>query len=436
MKASLLLISCMLTFQSIAQADFIQIQTNKALCLFSFLETAKGENSTSSSFKEYIDKHLEGNEKFASIVKEYHGLNLSYSFKKEEFPEGRHSYRNTKDLIWVALSNSKNVEDFSQRIIGYLPHQTHVRLVSLLKETEAIYDELIWKEEQENILRMEKQLSNYKGQIAEAFKKVSQFYGTTWDQSIPFRISLCPIPLEKGSTSAIPKGNVLICNFLSRNENDYKGRLGVIIHEMCHILYDEQPLEMQQNLDDLYAKSNSEYAKLTYTYTDEGLATALGNGWAYEYINGALDETDWYNNKYINGFAKALYPSVKEYIDAGKSMDAAFVNQSIEIFKETFPNAIYETAILMNEIKLFANAEEMPDIEYISSSLRKFMQVRSMWFSTPIKAEQSIQTFHDPQVTKCFVIEKENAESIALLNQQFPGLQLSNTLNCLDLIPQ
>ena len=161
----------------------------------------------SSSFINYIEAELGTNEEFNQIIKEYTSIQLHYSYTRQELPADRHSSRSTKDLIWVAASNSKNTEDFSQRITGYLPHSSQVKLIETFNKVEPFYDELIWNKEQENIKRIENQIAQFTPQIAQLFMEISQFYGTTWDTSIPFKISLYPIPLEKGNTTATPKGN-------------------------------------------------------------------------------------------------------------------------------------------------------------------------------------------------------------------------------------
>ena len=421
-----------LVFPGFGQNNFIQIETNKTLCLFSFLETASNQRSVSRSFHNFIQENLGTDEAFAQLVQEYAQLKLEYSFKREEFPETRHPYRTTKDLIWVAASNATSIPDFSQRIIGYLPQKTHGSLIKLLTQVEPFYDALVWEKEQAHIARIERQLSAYRSQIADLYLKVSQFYGSSWDASIPFKIMLYPIPLDQGGTTAIPKGNALICSFLSHREDEYKGTLGIIIHEMCHILYDEQPIAFQRQIDQWFTNAPSEYSKLAYSYLDEGLATVLGNGWSYEALHGTVDTTDWYNNVYINGFAKALYPLTKTYMAKGRQMDSVYVFQAIDIFTQTFPKAIDETDLLMNELRLYANSEEEADVNLISTQIRNHFQIRSMWFSTPVADERSTQSWQTPQVTKVFIVEDDHDETLQLLNERFANLEIQTPMNSLD----
>ena len=423
-----------LTYQSLGQNNFIQIETNKTLGLFSFLETSSHQLGTSRSFREYIFDSLGQDDQFIQLINSYSSLNLDYSIERREFPDKRPSSTSIRDLLWITVSNSNSIDDFSQRIIGFLPHITHYKLIEILKNTESYYDELIWNKEQDNILRIESQLDDYKEQITDLYLSISQFYNTSWSTTIPFKIMLYPIPLKYGFTSAIPMGNALICNFLSHNENDYKVRLGIVIHEMCHILYKEQNSDFQKQIDQWFTNSASPYASLAYSFINEGLATVLGNGWAYKQIHKTLDSREWYDNKHIDGFAHALYPLTEQYLTEGKSIDENFVNKAIELFAETFPKATVETAILMNSIQLFANTEEKSKINEILNNIHNYFNIRSMWFSSPTLSIDSKDVFDEEETTKLFIIDSDHENTIIGLQEHFSYLKIETPINTIDII--
>ena len=412
-------ISCSSIFLNAQKTKLIKFETNKVLCLFNFLETAKHVPSAAPALIDYIEENLGNDAAFNAIVKRYTAINFNYELKREEYPFSRHNSTTAKDFIWVASSNSLNINDFSSRIIGVLPNQAHGELIATMKAVEPFYDNLIWNNQQKNIARIENQLLPYGDKIEELFLKISKFYGTEWNTEIPFKVMLYPIPLERGGTTAIPKGNTLICSFLSEREDDYIGRLGVIIHEMCHIIFGEQSLELQLEIDEWFTSSDSDYAKLSYSYIDEGLATAIGNGWAYQQIHGEIDTAEWYNNKYINGYAHSLFDLVSEYLAKGKTMDKDFANNAITLFGKTFPKANAEISTLLNEVQIFANSETKEGVDNVFGAIGNHFQLRSAWLSTPISDEKSIANFNKKQTTKLFVIEKNNALTLKTLEEHF-----------------
>ena len=401
------------------KTKLLHFETNKVLCLYSFLETATNAPGSSSSYKEYIDKELGENLAFKVLRTRFGNIRRSDALKKENYPFNRHSSRTVGDLIWTACSNALNINDLNNRIIGLLSNRDHAELIAVLKEAEPYYDELVWNKVQKQITRIENQLEPYGTKIEELFLQISNFYGSDWNTSIPFKVMLYPIPLKNGTTTATPKGNALICSFLTEREDDYIGRLGVIIHEMCHILFDEQPLHLQNKIDRWFTESESNFSKLAYSYIDEGLATAIGNGWAYREIHGEIDTMEWYNNEYINGFGHALFDSVSDYLAQEKTIDETFINNAITLFGETFPKSNSNIATLLNEVRIYSNAEEEKDVDKVFGNLRGHFQIRSAWFSSPISDPKSIETFHEKQVSKLFIIEKNNTSTINLLKEKY-----------------
>ncbi|MFK7775968.1 MAG: hypothetical protein AB8F94_27840 [Saprospiraceae bacterium] len=409
-----------ITFSSFAQKNkLLHFETNKVLCLYSFLETATNAPGSSSSYREYIDNELKNELAFKEIQLRFSALNLKGDLKKEGYPFSRHSSKTVRDLLWIASSNSLNINDLSDRITGLISNHDQAELIDILKKAEPFYDKIVWDKVQDKIARIENQLEPYGERIEALFLKISKFYGTDWNTNIPFKVMLYPIPLTNGVTTAIPKGNALICSFLTEREDDYIGRLGVIIHEMCHILYDEQPLKLQNKVDGWFTESKSDFSKLAYSYIDEGLATAIGNGWAYREIHGEIDQMEWYNNIYINGFGHALFDDVSNYLSQGKTMDEAFVKQAISLFGKTFPKSNSKVATLLNEVRIYSSEEEEKEVDLIFENLHNNFQIRSAWFSSPVEDPKSIESFHEKTVTKLFIITKNNSATLDLIKKEF-----------------
>lgn len=411
-----------------SQDEFIQIETNKVLCLYNFLESSIGAPGTSSSYRQFIKKEIGSDTVFQKILQPYSELNLYYSVNRDEYPIRRNISFVSEDLLWIAASNATSITDFSHRIIGYLPHKSQVTFIECLREAEPFYDDLVWNKQQDNIERIESQLGEYTAQIAQLYSKIASFYNTDWDQQIPFKVMLYPMPLKRGYSVAIPKGNTLICSFLPYSESDYKVRLGIIIHEMCHILYDEQAPDFQHQLESWFDESDSPYAKLAYNYFNEGLATVLGNGWAFEQIHGHIDSTEWYNDPYIAGFARTMLDDIKVYISEGKAIDQVFVQKAIKHFENRFPKAIYETAILMNSLLLFTDDEDI-DIGQFVGMLHNFFNIRSLNCATPINSADSKEMQLQNYTTKLYVVDRNHKKSIKFINEQYPGSTINLDIN-------
>ena len=234
-----------------------------------------------------------------------------------------------------------------------------------------------------------------------------------------------PIPGKKGSTTATPHGNSLCIGVLT-DETDYTGRNGVILHEMCHVLYDEQSKEFQKQLVSYFAENKSEYSKFANAYFDEALATALGNGWAYNNINGKIDEKEWYSDTYIEGFARGIYPLVENYLNESKQIDKVFIDKSIEIFGLKFPNANADYSILLNKLYLYYDNE---DENEITIPLRKYFRLSNVNSSSPILHPYSIEFLNEGMGNQLVIVNENQKNTLDKLKEIYPELSKINFEN-------
>jgi hypothetical protein len=405
--------------------DFFIYKISKPYCIFNFIETATNGNGTSSYFKKYIVDKTQNNLNFKNLCEEYKKINLSYNYKRFEFPDERRPNRSTYDLISINAVNSKNLNEFKESTIGILPIVEYQKLFKILSEAEKIYDDIIWNDYEKKIINQKNNLIKIKKSNVEIFNRFNKFYNSTWTNEIPFQIALYPIPGKKGSTTATPHGNSLCIGVLT-DETDYIGRNGVILHEMCHVLYDEQSKEFQKKLVSYFAENKSQYSKFASAYFDEALATALGNGWAYKNIKGKIDDKEWYNDTYIEGFARGIYPLVENYLNENKQIDKNFINKSIEIFSLKFPNANADYSILLNKLYLYYDNEDESEI---TIPLRKYFRLSNVSSSSPILHPYSLENLNEDSGNQLIIINENQKSTLGKLKEFYSELSESNFEN-------
>lgn len=422
MKKYALLAALYLLLQpAFAQIGF-EFKVSKPYCVFNFMQTATGDNRTSSTLQEQIGEKTKGNNEFISLCNRFKSIRLDYPYTRDEYPENRRRTRTTMDLIIIALVNSSSWTEFGNRIVGILPNGDTKKFLDVLSEAETIYDQLIWKENEAKTRAQLEALEPYAPQCSEIFTKISKFYQSSWSPEIPFVVALSPIPGNQGSTSATPHANSLCVGVLTE-ETDHVGRVGVVLHEMCHVLYDEQSAEFQHTLDGYFAENKSQYKQFAYNFIDEGLATALGNGWAFENLSGQPDPSDWYNNEYINGYGKALFPLVKEYLSANRSIDKAFVDKAIDIFAATFPNSISDYGILLNHSSIYCNKQTSEELNNLVDLIGNYFHLTSFGLSSPILDPISLEGIRDSKHAQFILIDSSNDAVIKELKKQLPELK-------------
>lgn len=417
----LVLISLFPSAQSI-----VRFKISKPYAILSFIEAAAGTQSHSSTMKAFINSEIGQNDTvFNRLVQDFRSINLDYNYKREEFPANRRQYRSTYDLIVIAAVKSKNLLQFKDNTIGILPNSTHQELLKTLTGVETYYDSLVWPYAQQALNNQVQYLKAYETKANELFQLFRTFYHSSWSDDIPFDVTLFPIPGKYGNTSATPHANSLCVGVLTESK-DIAGTMGVVVHEMCHVLYDEEVSSFQHQLDSAFTSSTSPYKNVAYNFFDEGLATALGNGWAYEKISGKPDTSIWYNNEYINGFAHAIYPLVKEYLEAGRSIDPSFVEQAIQIFAKTYPRALTDYSILFNNMFLYTNADNGPERQELKNIVGKYFQSSRYSFSSPILHEYSIESLKTSKPVQLIVIDKDHQATLSGLKKIFPEIELKS----------
>lgn len=398
--------------------NFFKYKISKTYNVFIFMETAISSHGTSSTFENFIVEKTKNNIEFQILCEDYKKINLNNQYELEGFPKKRNNYGNSFDVISMNAVNAKSFEDFQQKNLGIITLSDNLKLIQILKKAEIFYDKLIWNEFEKNSKNQLKSLSKFENSNTVFFEKFNHFYNSTWTKDIPFNVVIYPIPGNNGNTIATPHINAL-CVSLLTEDKDMIGLNGVALHEMCHVLYENQSKEIQITIDNYFNQNKSIYSKQAYTYINEALATVLGNGFAIKEMNGKLDKNDWYADKTINDFAKAIYPMVENYLNENKSIDKEFVDNAIQLFSEKFPKSIYDYAQSLN--RTISYTEDFEELELVNQ-LSNYFTISSLDLVTPI-IQKNISEKIINNSNQFFIIDKNQNETLLKLSEYFPEIK-------------
>jgi hypothetical protein len=427
MKKSYFLLLFILVLQSAFGQNVLQFKISKPYCIFNFLEVA-GSNTHEISWtlKKYIDDNIPADDTtFKQIISQFKTIQLDYSYQLKEIPESRHQNRSTYDLIVAAAVDADNLKEFKEKTIGILPNSSQQKLFELLNLSEPYYDRLIWNKYQSAAVRQINALRKYQPEANTIFNDFKHFYNSTWSQDVPFIVSIFPIPGTKGNTFATPHFNTLCVGLLTGDTN-YISSVSIALHEMCHTLYDEQSPKFQQQLDSYFSNDTSIYKTAAYTYFNEGLATACGNGWAYKYLSSKLDTGEWYHHDYVNGFAHVLYPLVDDYIRQNETIDSSFVTQSVALFAKQFPKSIYDYGLMFRKLTIYTDGT--PESSNMVSNIGKYYWMGYANVLSPIEDSSNLDNIIKSTGTQLIILNNSDSSSIEKLQQIFPRLKSDGNL--------
>jgi len=423
MKRVLLLV-IMLSVCNVARTQqMVSFRFSRPFALLTFMRAAAKDAHVSSTLSSYILAGISPADSagFFSNVRQFKRIPLGGSFTYPDYPTARQKPRSVEELVNIAAIQSQSTAAFFERIVGVLPNEDLQSLRKCINNAELFYDRLM--SPHENALRVQLQaLRKYSKRTDIIFNKLKQFYGSTWSNEMPFTVSLYPIPGRTGNTTASPYSNSLALAVLTEEE-DHDMRMGVAIHEICHMLYQEQPLKKQWSIDAIFSHNRSRYARYAYNYFDEALATACGNGWSYKQLHGSIDTGDWYADKHINGFGKALYPMVENYINADKQIDSVFIERAIETFSKTFPQAPFEFENLLNSVNIYTDAAEHSVYSEIFADVARNFRLTNANGSYPISDPQALQQMKTADGTILCIVHTDHLANYKVLGGVFPEVK-------------
>lgn len=400
----------------------VTFKISRAVGVLNFLQTASGGGHSSRTLYAQIWREAHGADsvRLAGMVARFRDLGLGFSYAIPGYPDSRPRPRSTDDLLMISAVQSSSVDDFMRRITGILPNETWLQLKQLMQGADPLYDKLVASGTHQAMAAQLAALGEYSPRLDDIFNRLSYFYNSTWTRDIPFTVAIYPIPGNKGNTTATPHSNSLVMAVLT-GEQDHDSRIGVAVHEICHVLYGEQSMAFQQQFDGWFKASKDPNAVYGSNYIDEALATACGNAWTYEQLTGRTDTGEWYNDIYIDRFAHGIYPLVKEYMGKAKQIDSVFVIRAIATFSSAFPDAYRNYMNLLNSVNIYTNASGTSDWNDISRALGQEFRISSSSATWPIA--EALQQLDDAKGTQLFVIHREHTATYKLLAAKFPELK-------------
>ncbi|OJJ19105.1 hypothetical protein BKI52_20020 [marine bacterium AO1-C] len=402
----------------------IKFQIHPVHYLVSFVEAASGNSSGSKHLRRVYQASDFNTPKNRKILDRFKALALDYeSFKYPGFPNAHMTSTSLWDLFKMAASQSSDLADLQQRTAGIYPASIQKILFEVFKEMKPTFEQLFWKplikDAQAKLQDLEKYLA--KNQVSEKFEQIARFYGSQWNSDLPFVVNLHPLPASyRRGSSAEFRGNILTCDFplAMRNKAIF---LGIVIHELSHILYEQQSVQLQKNIEQWFLDNDLKNRQFAYQWINEALATACGNAWFFRELTDSLETGSWYGNPYIDQFARKMLPEVSRYIQAGKTIDQAFVTNSIRTFAQAFPNALYEYDQWMNNILVL---HAMPPQQYRKLEhllYENFRISRNRTISNAFTTE-TLKRLKQSTATNVIVVAQNHQKSLRFLQKEMGSL--------------
>jgi hypothetical protein len=338
MKYLVLLLSVLFASQSWGQAlppsagPAVTVEVNRTYSLVRFVQTLAGVNSSYVGTRKVYEKSRFNTPAARRWLRRYRQLDHEPSTQLEGYPEGRiGSQASTEPFYLGAAASAADLPDLQRRTAGVLPNEVLVSLDSVYRFFTPVFDTLAWQPHAAELGRQRTAYANYltdKG-LMQYFGQLRTFYGGVWPDALPYRV-LLNAQLDEGkdfTNKAHAMGNLVLLES-HPSSRDFVGGSAVVFHEMSHTLSAQQRRALQQRIEGWYLHNPSPNNRHAYHLMEEALAT-VGGEWMYAQQAGQPETGEWYNDDYINRYAKALYPLMTGYVTRGQEVDSAFVTQAV-----------------------------------------------------------------------------------------------------------
>jgi hypothetical protein len=362
-------------------------------------------------------------------LRRYQSLDRDSGFDRDGYPAGRlGSVGSIVPSYLAASADAQDLPDLQRRAAGLLPNEVLVRLDSVYRYFTPAFDTLAWQPYAAGLARLRPAYAEFlaQSQLMQKFGQLRTFYGSVWPDALPYRVLLTPqLDAKPGmgdlvfTNHATAVGNLVLLD-CRPNSRMFVDGTAVVFHEMSHTLSAQQRLGLQQQLEGWYLHHPSPNRRYAYNLMEEALATVAGE-WIYALQKGRPESGEWYDDDYLNRYAKALYPLMTSYVERGQTIDSAFVNQAIGLFDQTFPQAA------TSYVNLFRNILYWTDADNLQAVVQPFQdRFRSSftYSAMPIlNSARGLSRAQSGEVLPVILITREHAATLKYLRDNLPALR-------------
>ncbi|PSK94374.1 hypothetical protein [Taibaiella chishuiensis] len=394
----------------------IALKYSRLFATYEFVKKLSG-NYPETIYKEIFNKSKYHTAAYQQLIAQLDALNLYYEFSYPGYPVAQKLSVGTTSIIQRNLIYSTSLNEFKKNTFGLIPAGDLFQFAGILEKFEPVYDSLVYLPNKDKFDRKFEALEAFvhKVPLGQYFQNGIILYNAPWDYSIPIDIAVIPSIDEDGFTGTAFFNNIITEVPLNFNDND--ALFSVLMHEIYHTLYNEQSLAFKNELNGYFysnASPNSQYANLLL---NEALATAMGNGYVFEQINGKPDPEPWYNVKYIAEMSRRMYPLVKQYLAAKKPMDKQFVDEYIRLYDQNFSAWTTEPAHLFTYRNVLTGDEN--DFKFLRKQYRRANYYENETGVTPAALQRQSQS----AVTKVVIISANNKQQLKWVQETYPELK-------------
>lgn len=368
-------------------------------------------------FQEFCKRNRAKHPQLESALRAYHRMTLQSNYSVSVPAEG--VTRGREYILESIAAQSADVPSFLRGASAALAPADYKILHDIVNRVEPFYDEFVWNKCSSSLQKQLSECRALAGRSAlnEHLSQVANLYASSWPQERSFVVALVPIPYKPESDKELTQYGGHSTGFLQVVEvlpdAPCEPRFDDIFHELCHALWNKRPTASEAALKTDFGVHHSLLGRIAYAQLNETLPSALSEGWFLPQAIGRTRTEYWYRDPNVDKFAKALCPLLIQYINEGRTLDSAFANHSLDIFKKTFPDAEHNAHLIMTDLLVLSSSTSaLQDLD--SKLLKRLVYMHN--FRTGLVTERAKRSLADERYsTIAFLLPTGESGNLAKL---------------------
>ena len=351
----------------------INIRFSKLYATYEFIQKLS-EKYPDNFYKQTFNDSKFNAKEYKGLIRRFDTLKIYETYEFQGYPTEQKIPGITTSILKKYLILSQNLNDFKKQAFGIVPSSELLAFCDIIEKFEPVYDELVYSKNKNKFTEKVNQLSKFvaNSETASFFQKGLEFYGTKWDFTIPFEIAIVPSLSQRGFTATTFLNNAV--SEMQLDFESYDVLLSGLMHQIYHILYDEQ-------------------------------------------LNGKLDDGDWYNVKYINEMSKKIYPTVQQYLIEKRPLDKNFVDKYISIYDKNFPQWLNELDNILTYRYIIAD-----NPQNFGFFLKNYPRTSVSYMNNEL-TPHGLELMKERPLTKIVLISIKNPRKLKMVKDVFPELK-------------
>lgn len=269
---------------------------------------------------------------------------------------------NLSTVLEKVSLTAANATDLADRTEPWLGPEHNALLRRVLTRLEPLFRNYYWSPAREPLAQRRQELIQAlaRGGFDQALTLAGRFYDGTLPTGQRPTLALIPhlrSPGISGPTRGHNSGTLQVLEVLT--DRDAADQAGTVFHEFVHALWSGQSEKERTRWEQRFA-SHGAWGRVAYAQLNEGLATALGNGWFQRRVQGELASGSWYSDPVIDAYGHALLPVVESALEGGRTPSDEELDRMVEVFRQALPQALQTFDVVAADLLVISS---LPDIQ-------------------------------------------------------------------------